>query len=147
MFSFVYLWHSVLVVFLLKMFKFQLQYARGDLVELLISSNIARYSEYRSVSRVLVWLNGHLEVVPCSRSDVFSNDRVSVIEKRMLMKLLTSLDEESEEAMSMLNNIFELQTLMLPKTLKTIINLRQIILFSRISSFFMYFFRIWKENV
>lgn len=78
--------------------KFQLQYARGDLVELLISSNIARYSEYRSVSRVLVWLNGHLEVVPCSRSDVFSNDKVSVIEKRMLMKLLTSLDEDAEEA-------------------------------------------------
>ncbi|KAJ8956170.1 hypothetical protein NQ318_020721 [Aromia moschata] len=43
-----------------------LQYARGDFVELLISSNIARYSEYRSVSRVLTWLNGQLEVVPCS---------------------------------------------------------------------------------
>lgn len=81
-------------------FLFQLQYSRGDLVELLISSNIARYSEYRSVSRVLIWLNGYLEIVPCSRSDVFSNDRVSVIEKRMLMKLLTSLDDEAEEATS-----------------------------------------------
>lgn len=67
----------------------KLQFARGEFVELLISSNIARYSEYRSVSRVLTWLNGQLEVVPCSRSDVFSNTRVSVVEKRMLMKLLS----------------------------------------------------------
>ncbi|XP_060532291.1 rab proteins geranylgeranyltransferase component A 1 isoform X3 [Cylas formicarius] len=53
----------------------KLQYARGQFVELLISSNIARYSEYRSVSRVLTWLNGQLEVVPCSRADVFANDK------------------------------------------------------------------------
>ncbi|VEN53356.1 unnamed protein product [Callosobruchus maculatus] len=71
----------------------KLQYARGDFVELLISSNIARYSEFKSLSRVLTWLNGRLEVVPCSRSDVFSNDKVSVIEKRMLMKLLTNLED------------------------------------------------------
>nr|CAI5857110.1 unnamed protein product [Callosobruchus analis] len=71
----------------------KLHYARGDFVELLISSNIARYSEFKSLSRVLTWLNGHLEVVPCSRSDVFSNDKVSVIEKRMLMKLLTNLED------------------------------------------------------
>ncbi|CAH2006343.1 unnamed protein product [Acanthoscelides obtectus] len=76
---------------------FQLQYARGDFVELLISSNIARYSEFRSVSRVLTWLNEHLEVVPCSRSDVFSNNKVSVIEKRMLMKLLTSLEDVEKD--------------------------------------------------
>ncbi|XP_066252349.1 rab proteins geranylgeranyltransferase component A isoform X2 [Euwallacea similis] len=71
----------------------KLHFAKGEFVELLISSNIARYVEYRSVSRVLTYLNGQLEVVPCSRSDVFANSRVSVIEKRMLMKLLTSLDE------------------------------------------------------
>ncbi|KAI4462518.1 rab gdp-dissociation inhibitor [Holotrichia oblita] len=76
----------------------KLQFARGDFVELLISSNIARYSEYRSVSRVLTWLNGELEVVPCSRSDVFSNPKVSVIEKRMLMKLLSAcMDSEENE--------------------------------------------------
>lgn len=72
-------------------------------MELLISSNIARYSEYRSVSRVLTWLNGQLEVVPCSRSDVFANSKVSVIEKRMLMKLLTSLDNGGEELKSKVN--------------------------------------------
>ncbi|XP_018570375.1 rab proteins geranylgeranyltransferase component A 1 [Anoplophora glabripennis] len=84
----------------------KLQYARGDFVELLISSNIARYSEYRSVSRVLTWLNGQLEVVPCSRSDVFANSKVSVIEKRMLMKLLTSLDDGGAELKSYTNKTF-----------------------------------------
>lgn len=74
----------------------KLQYARGEMVELLISSNIARYAEFRNVSRVLTYLNGSLEIVPCSRSDVFANNKVSVIEKRMLMKLLTSIENEAE---------------------------------------------------
>lgn len=67
----------------------QLLFARGSLVELLISSNIARYAEFRSVTRVLTWLDGHLEPVPCSRADVFATHHVTVVEKRMLMKLLT----------------------------------------------------------
>lgn len=58
-------------------------------MELLISSNIARYAEFRSVSRVLTWLDGRLETVPCSRADVFATKHVTVVEKRMLMKLLT----------------------------------------------------------
>lgn len=75
----------------------KLQYARGDFVELLISSNIARYSEYRSVSRVLTWYNNNLEFLPCSRSDVFANTKVSVVEKRILMKLFTSVNSEKTE--------------------------------------------------
>lgn len=67
----------------------KLLFARGSLVELLISSNIARYAEFRSVSRVLTWLDGRLETVPCSRADVFATKHVTVVEKRMLMKLLT----------------------------------------------------------
>jgi RAB protein geranylgeranyltransferase component A len=84
----------------------KLQFARGSFVELLISSNIARYSEYRSVSRVLTWLNGQLETVPCSRSDVFANNRVSVIEKRMLMKLFLALDSGDQEYAGYENKTF-----------------------------------------
>ncbi|XP_039295331.1 rab proteins geranylgeranyltransferase component A 1 [Nilaparvata lugens] len=67
----------------------KLLFARGSLVELLISSNIARYAEFRSVTRVLTYLGDRLEPVPCSRADVFNTKNVSVVEKRMLMKLLT----------------------------------------------------------
>ncbi|RZC42111.1 rab proteins geranylgeranyltransferase component A 1 [Asbolus verrucosus] len=84
----------------------KLQFARGEFVELLISSNIARYSEYRSVSRVLTWLNGQLEMVPCSRSDVFANNKVTVIEKRMLMKLFLSLDSGDQEYVGYENKTF-----------------------------------------
>lgn len=63
-------------------------FSRGSLVDLLISSNIARYAEFRSVSRILTWYNGQLETVPCSRADVFSTKDVSVMEKRLLMKML-----------------------------------------------------------
>lgn len=77
------------VVSFVCVFFFQLLFARGSLVELLISSNIARYAEFRSVTRVLTWLDGHLQPVPCSRADVFATHHVTVVEKRMLMKLLT----------------------------------------------------------
>ena len=65
-----------------------LLFARGSMVELLIKSNISRYTEFKSVSRVLTVLNGILEHVPSSRSDVFTTKHISVIEKRILMKFI-----------------------------------------------------------
>lgn len=79
-------------------------FSRGPLVELLISSNIARYAEFRCVSRVLTWLNDALVPVPCSRADVFATEAVSIVEKRMLMKMLTSIVGYNEEEM---NNEFK----------------------------------------
>ncbi|XP_068220721.1 rab proteins geranylgeranyltransferase component A 2 [Palaemon carinicauda] len=71
----------------------KLLFSRGALVELLISSNVARYAEFKCITRVLTWLSsdedkGELVVVPCSRSDVFTTESLSLIEKRLLMKLL-----------------------------------------------------------
>ncbi|XP_071560115.1 rab escort protein isoform X2 [Temnothorax nylanderi] len=76
----------------------KLLFARGELVELLISSNIARYAEFRAVSRVATFMDGKLTQVPCSRADVFANKTVSVIEKRMLMQLLTSCMEQGADS-------------------------------------------------
>jgi len=76
----------------------QLLFARGELVELLISSNIARYAEFRAVSRVATFMDGKLTQVPCSRADVFANKTVSVVEKRMLMQLLTSCMEQGADS-------------------------------------------------
>ena len=67
----------------------KLLFSRGSMVELLISSNISRYTEFKSVSRVLTLINGSLEHVPSSRADVFATKHVSVVEKRILMKFLT----------------------------------------------------------
>ncbi|KAF4529248.1 hypothetical protein B566_EDAN017706 [Ephemera danica] len=71
----------------------KLLFARGELVDLLISSNIARYTEFRNVSRVVTWAEGQLTSVPCSRADVFATQNISVVEKRMLMGLLTECTE------------------------------------------------------
>lgn len=67
----------------------RLLYARGAMVELLISSNISRYTEFKSVSRVLTLMDdGTLEDVPSSRADVFATKHISVVEKRILMKFI-----------------------------------------------------------
>ena len=66
----------------------KLLYSRGAMVELLISSNVARYAEFKCTSRILTWMKDTgLTVVPCSRSEVFTST-VSLIEKRLLMKFL-----------------------------------------------------------
>lgn len=78
--------------------EFQLLFARGDLVELLISSNISRYAEFRAVDRIITCIANDMKVVPCSRADVFTNKNVTVLEKRLLMKALSScLNENNDE--------------------------------------------------
>lgn len=59
------------------------------MVNLLISSNVAKYAEFKSLNRVLTWRKNQLEPVPCSRADVFATKNVSVVQKRILIKILT----------------------------------------------------------
>lgn len=77
-----------------------MNFSNGKLVDLLISSNICRYTEFRAVDKILTMLNNKLSVVPCSRSDVFNSKNVNIVEKRLLMKFLTSCmeyDKKKEE--------------------------------------------------
>lgn len=67
----------------------KLLFSRGPLVEALISANISHYAEFKTVTRILTYMNEQVEEVPCSRADVFSSSAISVVEKRMLMKFLT----------------------------------------------------------
>uniref|UniRef100_H3CQ88 Rab proteins geranylgeranyltransferase component A n=1 Tax=Tetraodon nigroviridis TaxID=99883 RepID=H3CQ88_TETNG len=75
----------------------KLMYSRGSLVDLLIKSNVSRYAEFKNVSRILTYRQGRVEPVPCSRADVFASRQLSVVEKRKLMRFLTSCMEETEE--------------------------------------------------
>lgn len=68
-------------------------------MELLISSNICRYAEFRSVDRITTLIGNELKSVPCSRSDVFTTKDVSVVEKRLLMKLLQTCLNYEEDSM------------------------------------------------
>uniref|UniRef100_A0A3P8RYE9 Rab proteins geranylgeranyltransferase component A n=1 Tax=Amphiprion percula TaxID=161767 RepID=A0A3P8RYE9_AMPPE len=75
----------------------KLMYSRGSLVDLLIKSNVSRYAEFKNVTRILTYRHGNVEQVPCSRADVFASRQLSVVEKRKLMRFLTSCVEEMEE--------------------------------------------------
>ncbi|XP_052888576.1 rab proteins geranylgeranyltransferase component A [Anopheles moucheti] len=76
----------------------KLLYARGAMVDLLISSNICRYAEFRALDRVATVWDGRIMTVPCSRSDVFTSKDVNVVEKRLLMKFLQSCATYEEDA-------------------------------------------------
>ncbi|KAM9333806.1 rab proteins geranylgeranyltransferase component A 1 [Pholidichthys leucotaenia] len=75
----------------------KLIYSRGSLVDLLIKSNVSRYAEFKNVTRILTYRHGNVEQVPCSRADVFASRQLSMVEKRKLMRFLTSCMEETEE--------------------------------------------------
>lgn len=59
------------------------------MVDLLVSSNISRYAEFKAITRILTIIDGNIVEVPVSRGDIFNNKEVSVIDKRMLMKFMT----------------------------------------------------------
>ncbi|XP_054902602.1 rab proteins geranylgeranyltransferase component A 1 [Poeciliopsis prolifica] len=75
----------------------KLLFSRGSLVDLLIKSNVSRYAEFKNITRILTYRHGNIEQVPCSRADVFASRQLSVVEKRKLMRFLTSCVEETEE--------------------------------------------------
>uniref|UniRef100_A0A8C7WVN8 RAE1 n=1 Tax=Oryzias sinensis TaxID=183150 RepID=A0A8C7WVN8_9TELE len=74
----------------------KLLFSRGSLVDLLIRSNVSRYTEFKNVTRILTYRHGNLQQVPCSRADVFASRQLSVVEKRKLMRFLTSCIEDTE---------------------------------------------------
>lgn len=66
----------------------KLLFAKGEMVALLISSNICRYVQFRAVDRVATVKDATIKPVPSSRADVFTNKDVTVVEKRLLMKFI-----------------------------------------------------------
>ncbi|KAJ3416084.1 hypothetical protein HDV05_003053 [Chytridiales sp. JEL 0842] len=65
-------------------------YCSGDIVNLLIKSQIGHYLEFKAVDKIFIHWEGVLETVPSSKEDVFKNQSVSLVDKRRLMKLMTS---------------------------------------------------------
>lgn len=84
-----------------------MNYCNGKLVDLLISSNICRYTEFRAVDKVLTVLNGSLDIVPGSRADIFTKKNVSIIEKRLLMKFMTQCMDYDKDTVDDEKNDFK----------------------------------------
>jgi len=68
----------------------QLLLASGEMVDALRSSKIASYLEFKPVQAHLFGggPSSTLERVPCSKGDIFSSSKLSLVEKRSLMKFL-----------------------------------------------------------
>jgi RAB protein geranylgeranyltransferase component A len=61
------------------------------MVDVLITSGICRYAEFKNVSGIYTVDNVKrtLLSVPCSRADIFNSKDITMIEKRLLMKMLS----------------------------------------------------------
>lgn len=62
------------------------------MVEVLISSGISRYAEFKNVPNIFAFHTNEKKLVrvPCSRADVFSSKEVTMVEKRLLMRTMTA---------------------------------------------------------
>ncbi|XP_001360746.2 rab proteins geranylgeranyltransferase component A [Drosophila pseudoobscura] len=72
-------------------------YSAGELVQLLIKSNICRYTEFRAVDNVCMHQNGTIVSIPCSRSDIFNTKSLTIVEKRLLMKFMNACNDYGED--------------------------------------------------
>lgn len=62
--------------------------ARGPMIEALVRSNVAAYATFRLLGRTGVYDDARLERVPKSKSDIFRDKRISLANKRRLMRFL-----------------------------------------------------------
>lgn len=67
----------------------RLLYSNGDMVDLLVKSNVSRYHEFKNNIRILSLIGNEIHVMPCRRSDVFTSPLLSdLVDKRKLMKFV-----------------------------------------------------------
>lgn len=85
----------------------KLLYSRGDIIELVISSGAGANLEFKLLDESYVMIDDAIELVPGSRQEIFANTDLSLLEKRKLMKLLTStLTFDQEDPSSYQGTIF-----------------------------------------
>ncbi|CAG7669067.1 unnamed protein product [Allacma fusca] len=74
--------------------------ARDDIIELLISSNVSRYLEFKCISKIYSSLpapaEDTIEPIPLSRSDIFTTKSLGLVEKRKLTKFIESVLKADE---------------------------------------------------
>ncbi|KAI9097097.1 GDP dissociation inhibitor-domain-containing protein [Phlyctochytrium arcticum] len=72
--------------------------SRGDTVDLLVTSNVGKYLEFKALESIWYMRDGKAERVPGTKEDVFDSP-ISLVDKRYLMRFLKSVgDRESWEA-------------------------------------------------
>jgi len=75
----------------------KIQFSSGPETELLVASGVARYLEFRPLDSIYVYFDNEMQLVPCSKSDVFKTKSISLLEKRLLSKFITLIQNEMGE--------------------------------------------------
>ena len=79
--------------------------SQSSLVNLLIQSSAGKYLEFKSLSEVYVYSSdGEFSKVPGRKEDVFKEKKLSLVEKRRVMKVLTiagQLDQNENDRKGM----------------------------------------------
>ncbi len=79
-------------------------YSKSKLIDLLIQSDVSKYCEFKLIRSLLTLSftenreSIKLERIPTSRSDIFKSTSLTMIEKRLLMKFITSCVEDETKA-------------------------------------------------
>lgn len=69
-------------------------FASGEIVQLLIDSGIGRYTEFKGVDAILIFMNNKWNNVPCSKGEIFKSKLISLKDKRYLTKFMKTCLEE-----------------------------------------------------
>lgn len=73
-------------------------FSTGDMVDLLVQSNVSRYHEFKNNIRILCLTEDNdIHIMPCRRNDVFTSPILTnLMDKRRLMKFIESCAKYSE---------------------------------------------------
>lgn len=69
----------------------RLLFGRSEIVDVLIESGVARYLEFQGLKSARVLTATGLVSVPLTKSEIFQDPQLTLAEKRMLMKFITSM--------------------------------------------------------
>jgi RAB protein geranylgeranyltransferase component A len=72
-------------------------FCRGPMVNLLISSAVGRYLEFKCFEKSFLYTADSLQPVPCSKADIFKSNFITNSERRMLARFLQLIQSDMEQ--------------------------------------------------
>ncbi|CAJ0747633.1 3711_t:CDS:10 [Entrophospora sp. SA101] len=102
---------------------------RGELVELLITSGVGRYIEFKALDKTYIYSEkeDNFDKVPCSKEDVFTSQTIPLIDKRKLMRYENKINKigyREKTFISFLHEKFQIQDKLLSAILYSIALIR-----------------------
>eukprot|EP00026_Physarum_polycephalum_P000429 Phypoly_transcript_00430.p2 GENE.Phypoly_transcript_00430~~Phypoly_transcript_00430.p2 ORF type:complete len:647 (-),score=156.84 Phypoly_transcript_00430:69-2009(-) len=75
----------------------RLLFSRGEMVNLLISSAVGRYLEFKCLEKTFLLTSNSVQPVPCSKGDIFKSKYITNSERRMLTRFMQLIHNDLTE--------------------------------------------------